>query len=339
MKRALFITLLSLLVILMILTAFYLKRPQQEAEENISVFFTDSDNIERAIISVIDSAKESIDIAIYSLNKDRIKDALISAKKRGVNVRVVTERDNYNNPLYRPTYRALKSAGIPIRLDNNVAKFENLMHNKFIVIDKKMVWTGSLNLTKSSFSEPNDALLIDSPELASAYRAEFCEMFEEERWGLEKRDNNREVFIVDGAKIELYITPSDRVQDRVIDAINSAKESIHIAMFYLTNDFIYKALKRAIERGVKVMGVFDEDGAENKYSEADEMVAEGYGVLDRFSGYLHHKFCIIDRKFVITGSANWSSAGMRYNDENTAIIHSPEIAALYLKRWQKLYKR
>jgi len=130
------------------------KTSQTILPERIQFFFTDplskkdpTGGIEKALIKAIDSATRSIDAAIYGFDRTNILDAFIRAHQRGVNIRVVTGKDVYNNPRYSPTYQAMRKAGIPVKLDNNVGKYQYLMHNKFIVIDMYRVWTGSCNLT------------------------------------------------------------------------------------------------------------------------------------------------------------------------------------------------
>jgi phosphatidylserine/phosphatidylglycerophosphate/cardiolipin synthase-like enzyme len=63
---------------------------------------------------------------------------LIDAHRRGVTVRLVTESDYIDVP----EIQELREAGIPVLGDRR----EGRMHNKFVVIDRQEVWTGSLNL-------------------------------------------------------------------------------------------------------------------------------------------------------------------------------------------------
>jgi len=353
MKRSLAIALLVLLAALVAIS-YMAKRPKPKTPvivlpEKISFFFTDplrpenpSHCIDTILIRAIDASTRCIDAAIYGFDRTNILNAFLRAHQRGVIIRIVTEKDIYDNPRYRPTYQAMQEAGIPVKLDNNVSKYEYLMHNKFIVIDRHRVWTGSCNLTYAGFTyNGNDAVIIDSRDLAEAYTLEFEEMFLYNRWGGRKSDNNEELFSIGGKKVELYISPSDMVETQVIKKIDSARSSIFLAMFYLTNDHIYTAIKRAIERGVTVKAVLDERGASNNHSEALKLVRNENGVIDALSGLVHHKFCVIDKDgpdpVVITGSANWSRAGMNYNDDNTLIIHDRSAADAYFAQWRKLY--
>ncbi|MDH5508038.1 MAG: phospholipase D-like domain-containing protein, partial [Anaerolineae bacterium] len=92
-----------------------------------------------ALAAAIDAARASVDAAIYDLNLWSIRDALLAAQRRGVTVRIVTESDN----LDRPELQELIAAGIEVLGDRR----EALMHNKFVVIDRYEVWSGSMNLT------------------------------------------------------------------------------------------------------------------------------------------------------------------------------------------------
>ena len=94
---------------------------------------------DKVLAGAIDSARLSVDVAAYSLNLWSIRDALISAYRRGVQVRVVMESDNMDVP----EVQELIGAGIPVHGDQR----EGLMHDKFVVIDRYEVWTGSMNYT------------------------------------------------------------------------------------------------------------------------------------------------------------------------------------------------
>ncbi|MFH0775951.1 MAG: phospholipase D-like domain-containing protein [bacterium] len=319
-----------------VLVAFLLLTSCGKAE-NIQPFFINPlDNQTQNLTELIGQAKKSIDIAIYSFSRKDILNALLSAKKRGVKTRVVTEGESYDDPQYSPFYKAMQKAGIPIKCNMDD---RSLMHDKFMIIDRERVWTGSANITTTDMTvNANDALLISGRDLAKAYTLEFEQMFEKNRWGTTKYDSNEELFDIDGKRVEVYFAPSDEPESQILKAIGSATQSIYMAIFYLTNDRMYKALKDAVERGVEVKGVFDERGASDNNSEALRLVRSGNGVIDALSGLVHHKFCIIDKSIVIAGSANWSRSAMNRNDENTLIIHSPKIALAYLSQWNRLYE-
>ncbi|MCX6653861.1 MAG: phospholipase D-like domain-containing protein [Candidatus Bathyarchaeota archaeon] len=136
--------------------------------ELIEVSFSPIHDTDGLIQSWIERANSTIDVAIYSFTRNSLADALISAKNRGVNVRVITEQDTISDS--GSEYYRLKSAGLSIIADSS----GGLMHDKFFVIDGKIVGTGSYNWTSDAEDHNAENLLvIKSSSLASTYLNEF----------------------------------------------------------------------------------------------------------------------------------------------------------------------
>ncbi len=108
------------------------------------VFFTPSSDCEDNIIRYIDSATESVDVAVYAINNDAIVDALIRAHMRGVSVRILTDRTQAAQK--SSLVPVLEAFGIPLRRH----KHYRIQHDKFAVFDKKRASTGSYNWTNSA---------------------------------------------------------------------------------------------------------------------------------------------------------------------------------------------
>jgi phosphatidylserine/phosphatidylglycerophosphate/cardiolipin synthase-like enzyme len=53
---------------------------------------------------------------------------------------------------------------------------------------------------------------------------------------------------------------------------------------------------------------------------------------------MHHKVIIIDKRIVVTGSYNFSSNARTRNDENTLILHSSEIAEIYVEEFDRVWE-
>jgi phosphatidylserine/phosphatidylglycerophosphate/cardiolipin synthase-like enzyme len=120
------------------------------------------------LINLINRANRSVYVAVYSFTRDSLATALISAKERGVEVRVVIERERAYEQ--GSEYPRLKSAGVDVRLDGN----PNLMHHKFMVIDGYIVVTGSYNWS-SAAEERNDenVVVIFDKDVAQRFVQEF----------------------------------------------------------------------------------------------------------------------------------------------------------------------
>jgi len=144
---------------------------------SVQAFFTSpgSDNhrgvIENKIISLIEGAKFTIDIAMFSFTDDQLGDAIVAAAKDpDVTVRVLL--DGWHAPEDKGEYdRSLKENGA---LEVLVEHHKGAMHHKFMVIDAKIVVTGSYNWSDSADTENyENIVVIQCPEIAAAFASEF----------------------------------------------------------------------------------------------------------------------------------------------------------------------
>jgi phosphatidylserine/phosphatidylglycerophosphate/cardiolipin synthase-like enzyme len=307
-----------------------------------TVYFTDPTDptatsyrggIDEDLAAAIDQARVSVDIAIYDLNLWSIRDALIRAHRRGVTVRMVTESDN----LDELEVQELKEAGIEVLGDRR----EGLMHDKFVILDRSEIWTGSMNFTTGGgYLDNNNLIRVRSSKLAEAYRHEFEQMFVEDRFGPDKiRNNPNAVIKVNNSVLEIYFSPQDGTLEHILEVVNSAQESISFLAYSFTSDELAEAMIRQANAGITVRGIFDQDQYHsNAGTEFDTMIEAGMDVrLDGNPRLMHHKVILVDQQIVITGSYNFSYNAEHNNDENTLIIHSPDIAAEYMAEFQEIY--
>jgi phosphatidylserine/phosphatidylglycerophosphate/cardiolipin synthase-like enzyme len=139
----------------------------------MTAYFSPKGGCEEAIIEWINKANKSIHIMIYSFTLDSIGNALITAYKKGIEVLIVFEREQISK--YSEDIK-LKNAGINVKYDNNPA----LMHNKVMIIDNKVVLTGSFNWSSQAEDKNNENLLIIiDNELAELYEKEFQKIWSE----------------------------------------------------------------------------------------------------------------------------------------------------------------
>jgi phosphatidylserine/phosphatidylglycerophosphate/cardiolipin synthase-like enzyme len=292
--------------------------------------------LDDALIAAIGATTATLDIAVFEFNRRNISDAVVAAAARGVRVRMVGDGDEVTDE----GYVALAAAGIPIV---NRRPRDRIMHNKFAVMDGRFVWTGSTNWSDNDvLRNNNNALLIDSPQLAERFTREFLEMWAG-RFGTAKTANpSGRSFPWGDREAGIYFMPKDDPISEFIDAIASANHTIEFLAFSFTDGAIATALEQAKARGVAVVGILDDLNARNAYS-VDERLAraglatfiDGNGNASGIvGGKLHHKVMIIDANTrsdprVLVGSFNWSENATKYNDENLLSLPDPAIAALY----------
>jgi phosphatidylserine/phosphatidylglycerophosphate/cardiolipin synthase-like enzyme len=110
--------------------------------------------------------------------------------------------------------------------------------------------------------------------------------------------------------------------------------------FIFTSDWIADAMLERAEDGVVVQGVIESRNAEREYSEYDHLRRGVHDVLVDGNPYImHHKVIIIDDETVILGSFNFTVSADESNDENLLIIHDPEVAALFVAEFGRVYEQ
>lgn len=141
------------------------------------------------------------------------------------------------------------------------------------------------------------------------------------------------------ASFDVGFSPRGDSLQLVLQGINSAKKTIHVAAYSFTSKPIAEALLNAAHRGVDVRVVADQKSNSGKYSATTYLA--NHNVLVRLDGkypIFHHKFMVIDGNTLETGSFNYSAAAANKNAENVLILwNAPEIATTYDKQWLYLW--
>lgn len=141
------------------------------------IYSLDQKRNEKEIIALIDSAKTRIYFAIYTFTLPEIADALITAKKRGVEVRGIMDSKQSSNSYGAPVTAKLRAAGIPIATEKH-ASGTGIMHIKAIVTESAYA-IGSYNWTKSATTVNDEILEVGTdPALRQAYENILKRLFD-----------------------------------------------------------------------------------------------------------------------------------------------------------------
>lgn len=300
-----------------------------QSDKSILVLFTRYDDVVPKIKSYLDNAKKSIYIAVFEIGNKELIESLLDAKNRGIDVKIVTDKDNLDYPELK---RILSSKIEVVSQDDN-----SYMHHKFAIIDEEIVITGSMNWTDNDiYKNDNNVLIIRSKALARNYLKEFNQMFYEKKFSRAKEKIGNNIIMLDDIRIENYFSPEEKPSKRIIEIIDQSQKTIDFMAFSFTHDKIASAMIRAYNRGIRISGIF-ETRQVSKFSEYEKFKEKGMNViLDKNPKNMHNKVIIIDSSIVITGSYNFSSNADNENDENVVIIFSREIAIKYLNYFNKL---
>jgi len=129
---------------------------------------------EAKVVHYLNSAVTTLDICVFSITYNVLGDAIIEAHKRGVKVRIISDDEQAKNP--GADIERLQQAGIPLKIDLDPKAH---MHNKFVLIDKQILLTGSFNWTKQAALKNNENFMATNDEyLIEKYGEEYERLWE-----------------------------------------------------------------------------------------------------------------------------------------------------------------
>ena len=290
----------------------------------------------KEVLNQINSAQESIDIALYGWsNVPEIYNALKNAKSRNVKIRIVY---NSSTKDYYPETSNL--VALADKSSTDTPKI--LMHNKFMIFDNKRVITGSMNFAPTGFSgfNSNCILFINSVEIAKIFSEEFNQMLNG-KFHSEKVRVNHKTVQLGSAKVTPFFSPKDKaIVNAVIPLVNNAKHYIFIPAFIITHEGLSNALIEAKKRNVNIKIIIDATNPAAAKSKIKLLRASGIQVkTENYAGKIHSKSIIIDDKYIIAGSMNFSNSGENRNDENCLIIEDERLARYYRGFFEYLWAK
>lgn len=316
------------------LSSHYIQRsqPTQLPGSNIPIELYSNqtqDDLTHIFQHAIESSKNSITLIIYALTDPQIIRALQSKSESGVKVYIVCDAQASPDISHRiPRATIVQKHG------------KGLMHQKILIVDDKQIWIGSANLTTSSLSVHNNLVIgIENPALAEALIKRAKSMDEE---GHYSPLLHREAMIAD-QNVELWVLPDDpQAVGRLIDLFRLAKKTIKVAMFTWTRNDFTQELIEAAKRGVNVEVILDRYSGKGASAKTARLLEE-HGIPVRLSTgnkLMHHKFAYIDDSILVNGSANWTHAAFKENDDLFIIIFPLTLSqqAKMNKVWNLLIK-
>ena len=326
------------------------------SEEQIKLFLTDLTTVFLpdikcttdyciTLVDQINNTNKTIDMALYGYtNIPDITTALQNAIRRGVTIRMVYDVNGQGSNFYPDTFNLARTL-VESKADYGEATYQgSIMHNKFFIFDKKVVITGSANISTTDISgfNSNAIVQIKSPEIAEIYEKEFEQMYNNKFHNKKTKFENKENILLGNSLVSVYFSPQDSIIDTVIiPLVNNATNYIYIPTFVITHKKLSQALADAKARNVDVKIILDATNANNKHSTHSMLREQGIEVkTENYAGKMHSKSIIIDDRYIILGSMNLSKSGNSRNDENVLLIENPRMAKYYknffLYLWNKI---
>ena len=310
-------------------------------------------DVARRAAEFLGAARESLDLALYDVRLpgepgDVVADALREASGRGVRIRLVYNTDTDRPPALHPPPATRPDILAELPLDARpIPGVPDLMHHKYVVRDRRAVWTGSANWTADSWTlQENVLATVESEGIAAAYSANFEELWES--GDVERSGHSRPEWVdVDGGRVRAWFTPGHGIElsQRIAEAIGGAQR-VRIASPVITSGPILGTLAELAAEGERdVAGIVDEPQSDRVFEQWREDGHSPWKIpllataLSRapFSGkqstpwtpdsihdFMHAKVTVADETTFL-GSFNLSRSGER-NAENVLEIRDAQVA-------------
>lgn len=331
-----------------------------------------SRGLEEAIIDFIAQAKSNkyaLRAAIYELQYKPVLQAFRLASDSGADVKIVIDcRENEQDYPNKANMAAVQEARIQDLIIPRKANPSYISHNKFIVLLEDnipiQVWTGSTNFTEGGiFGHSNVGHLVRDPEVAAKYIQYWNELCKDPRARSFRHFNDT-----------ITPVPKEMPAPRSTSAIFSPRGSLEALQWYASlmkqaqkplfltaafgiNDLFEKVLEQD-EKSLRYILLDKPDknieiirrNTKNRIAVGSQIDENVFGVwlrekatgLNEHVRYIHTKYMLLNPlsndPTVISGSANFSNASTKNNDENMLIIRGDtRVADIYVGEFMRLF--
>jgi cardiolipin synthase len=270
------------------------------------------------ILRLIGGARASVQVEMYEFGRSDLAGALVAARRRGVAVTLI---DDPSVDVSQSTAAALRAQGVDV-VDYPVRK-GMIDHVKLLVVDRSVAVVGGINWGASSDANHDVDAEITGPAATNLERVFLDDLV---TCG---RDAAEVPAQPDSALFVASTLPGADIRPLALHLVDSARSSLDLELYVLTDTGIVRAVERAHERGVHVRLLLDPSERPSD-GPAAELAAAGVDVrLYRSSGEkLHAKMGVADGHDVLFGSANWTSGGFERNHElDVEMPDAPAVAA------------
>jgi hypothetical protein len=242
--------------------------------------------LEDEIIAVVNGAQRELSVAFESFESERVAEAMIAARDRGVRVRFVGDADLQDQAGVRRLLAADIDAVFgdgpfsyspePNSIVSRAGEHNQMAHN-FVVADEREVITLSGGLFGEEVHQVG--LRITSEDMGKDFTDEFNQMhagvfattLSAFNGPIKSITNDRYFYPTNDGVLQVFYGPQERLLKRVIDELYAARASVFIIAESFTNEFIDDALRYKAMNGFEVGVVVDEEGAAAPFSQVERL--------------------------------------------------------------------
>lgn len=309
-----------------------------------------------SIISQLDKAQETVDIAMFSLNSPELYSKLSRINKKGVRVRLIIDKNRIH------LLKNLEKNYGPLKV---VSNHSGNMHHKFAIIDantdQAQLLTGSTNWTNTQLERDDCSLLHTSdPSLIKLYHQRFERLLN----SFEKGESAKELvekklkankIQYDDSWVELWFSPKNNklsFRKRLLSLLNNANSEIIIGQWLINDHAIKEILFDKLKQGLAIKLVIDDYNIWRDNSIFKDLLIRkelnpnlnlsiatdlfrqinNLGKDSSFNYFFHQHYSLIDKKILIVGTTNLTDSAYFFNYEDVWITNQAEL----LKEFQLL---
>ena len=357
---------------------FQNKRPDDVGPEAFKWLSRGLEDALLAFIAQATDDRYSLRAAVYEFSYEPVLDALKAAVDRGVDVSIIYDCKTGSTKPGARNAAAVQKAGLEDYCKKRTKNNSYIAHNKFIVLLKdgqpEQVWTGSTNITEGGiFGHSNVGHAMRDPGVAQAFFDYWTELNRDpdakalRKWA----DRNSPLPVdMDTPGITPVFSPRGSLQALELyrDAMDAAQEGVFLTAAFGVNP-LFQAVLAEDKPYLRYLLLEREDAAdpdkpnvELYQRDRENLVAVGSylnetvlekWIREKFNEeeltglnthvrFIHTKYMLVDplseSPIVITGSANFSNASTKNNDENMVVIRGDKrVADIYLGEFMRLF--
>lgn len=334
-----------------------------------------SRGLEEAMLKFIARAKGeeyALRAAVYEFQYKPVLNAFKAAKDSGADVKIVYDARHSSKKIqpYKNNLDAIKKCGIKNICIPRQANVSYIAHNKFIVLLKKgkpiEVWTGSTNFTDGGiFGHSNVGHLVRDPQVAARYLGYWNELADDPDARTLRPWNQADTPVPQGSPPDKAVRcifsprPSLEALEWYAQLFRNSAQPVFFTAAFGVNNLFEKVLEE--DKGCLRYVLLDKDSKDLEVIKRNTDNRVSYGAilqngylgrwakekltgLNTFVSYIHTKYMLIDPlgrdPIVISGSANFSDASTKNNDENMLVVRGDtRVADIYLGEFMRLFNQ
>lgn len=141
-------------------------------------------------------------------------------------------------------------------------------------------------------------------------------------------------------KSEAFFSPAHNCVDKIVRQFQTARRSVDVCVFTITDDRITDAILEAHRRKVAIRIISDDEKQQDLGSDIMQLIRQGVDVrLDQSEYHMHHKYAVFDNRRLLTGSYNWTRGAAQHNEENFILTSDASLLRAFRSSFEQLWEQ